>query len=202
MTAPANSNLAPPGDHLLFILNDKGVPPWHLDEGVWAGPDRRRRSRWPRSGSRRGLECDRGVDPGRGGHQTAFNNRTVENGRLATNGQATILQLMAKPTVYFRKKLRLTGAALGGKLKVQHDDGGGVADRLFLYFRNIETGADHARHMRRPSATQVSEATFPVGLLVEGTTGSAVRVKRVKLADGPAQSELRFDLELAVSVQA
>ncbi|MGA9524679.1 MAG: galactose oxidase-like domain-containing protein, partial [Myxococcaceae bacterium] len=207
VTAPANSNLAPPGDHLLFILNDQGVP----SVGAWikvGGPDTAPAVEVAAVGFGEVWKYDdRGVDPGEGWTQTAFDDSRwkIGPGSFATNGQAgTLLQLQdGQPTVYFRKKLRLTGAALGGKLKVQHDDGVEVwLNGTLLLSRNIETGADHEAYAEAGGeAAQVSEATLPVGLLVEGDNQLAVRVKRVKPTTAQPSPELRFDLELAVSVR-
>jgi galactose oxidase len=205
VTAPATSALAPPGDYLLFILDDKGVP----SVARWmkvGGPDVVPPPEVP--GVRFGEQWkydDRGNDPGPDWTSASFDDSQWKNGQgsFATASAETGTLLQPKDdqaTVYFRKKLLVRGAAVAGRLKVQYDDGVVVwLNGTRVFGTNVEKGTDHATFASTATTTaQVTEVPIPAGVLVEGENQLAVMVKRVQPTRAVPKPDLRFDLEMGV----
>ncbi|MCI0670854.1 MAG: choice-of-anchor D domain-containing protein [Myxococcaceae bacterium] len=208
VTAPANSNLSPPGDYMLFILTDQGVP----SVASWVkvgGPDMVPPPEVPGVGLGELWKFeDRGNDPGQGWTTASFDDSRWKSGQggFATSGAEakTVLQPPdGQATVYFRKKLLLRGAAVGGRLKVQHDDGVAVwLNGTRVFARNVDGGTDHATWASTAADQMlVSDAPIPAGILVEGENQIAVMVKRVKPTAAVPKPDLRFDLEMGVNTR-
>ncbi len=204
--APANSKLAPPGDYLLFILNDQGVPSiasWIKLAGADTAP--------PPTVAAVGLGDpwrydERGIDPGEGWTSAAFDDSGWKGGSGSFSSRdqaATLLQLGDSPTAYFRKKLWLRGTAEGGQIMVHYEAGVEVwLNGTLLLSRNIESGADHLNYATAAAGSmQMEELSIPPGVLVEGENQLAVRVKRVQPSEADPAPALQFDLALTVATR-
>ncbi|MCI0569760.1 MAG: DUF1929 domain-containing protein [Myxococcaceae bacterium] len=205
VTAPANSNLAPPGFYMLFLLDEKGVP----SVAHWVkvgGPDMEPPPEVRAMSYGEAWKYDAsGEDPGASWLSAGFDDsrwKTGEGG-FGTAGDGLHTQLALgeqQATVYFRRKLFVRGAVVGGRLAVKHDGGVAVFINGTSVLAENVTKMDHTAWASAAVAPgTVSSAPIPAGLLVEGENTVAVLVKRARPTTAEPSPELRFDLELVVN---
>ncbi|WP_224369014.1 glycoside hydrolase family 88 protein [Hyalangium versicolor] len=148
---------------------------------------------------------DSGVDPGPQWFTLAFNDSgwAMGPGQLGygDGDEATVLRRLspAQPSVYFRKKLTLSGPVTSAELQVLHDDGVAVwVNGTLVFSRYVGNGTSHAVYASSTSAdNQVSTAIIPGSAFVSGENIIAVMVKQ----SSPTSSDVSFDLALTPTLQ-
>ena len=209
VAGPANSNVAPPGYYMLFVLNSAGVPSVAKVLRVDVAP--------PGAGTPLTLVGagtswkykDDGIDPGAGWRAAGFDDSAWKAGNAqlgyGDGDEATTVSFGANSankhvTTWFRKSFTIADPSIYNELRLRllRDDG------AIVYVHGVEAVRSNMPGGAVTSSTYASvgqdrpdEATFfnftlPASLLVRGTNVVAVEVHQAT-ADS---SDVSFDLQL------
>jgi Glycosyl Hydrolase Family 88 len=148
---------------------------------------------------------DRGVDPGAQWTTLAFNDSSwgMGVGQLGygDGDEATVLRRTSpsQPSVYFRKRISISGRVTRAELRAVHDDGIAVwVNGTLVFSRYVANGTGHAAYASATSLdNEVSTATLASAPFVSGENIVAVMVKQ----SGPTSSDVSFDLALTLTVE-
>ncbi len=203
VTAPSSSKLATAGYYMLFLLDGQGVPSVARMVKL-GGPDATPPAEVKGVSLGEAWKYHEGEeDPGPTWFSASFEDSRWKTGRggFGTRGDGTVLQVEDdQPTVYFRKKFVMHGAAMEARLQVHHDDGVAVwVNGTAVLVLGMDRGTEHDTYASGavPEGT-VSDVPVPPGALLEGENVIAVMVKRVKPTRSDSDIPLHFDLELSV----
>jgi hypothetical protein len=147
---------------------------------------------------------DRGVDPGASWLTLGFNDSAgkMGPGQLGYGESDEATRLLrtspAQPSVYFRKKISLSGPVTRAELRVLHDDGVAVwVNGTLVFSKYVANGTSHSAYASSTSLeNEVSSAVISSTAFVPGENIIAVMVKQV----GPTSSDISFDLGLTLTV--
>jgi hypothetical protein len=206
VTAPASASLAVPGDYMLFLLDEKGVPSearFVRLGGAPAAPP-------PPVPAVSATEApwaylDGGQAPPAGWREAGFDASAWGAGvgpfSTAPSAAGTRLSLPAgQSTVSLLHRFVVDGAVFGGELEVGFADGVAVSlNGRTVLLRNMPEGAAHdAWATARAAAGTTARVRLPAALLRDGVNVLAVTLKRARAADGEPARELRLSLGLTV----
>jgi lysophospholipase L1-like esterase len=147
---------------------------------------------------------DRGVDPGSSWRTLGFNDTTwkVGPGQLGYGDGDEATRLVrtspAQPSVYFRKKISLSGPVSRADLRVLHDDGVAVwVNGTLVFSKYVANGTSHSAYASSASLdNEVSSALISSSAFVPGENIIAVMVKQ----SDPGSSDVSFDMALTLTV--
>jgi galactose oxidase len=206
VTAPAHSNLAPPGHYMMFLVDTQGVP--SVAKIVRLGGSTPPPPPPPPPSGEVAISFgaswrydDRNVDPGSRWMESSYDDSAWRSGAAqlgyGDGDERTVLRKTtpSQPSVYFRKKIFVSGTVEAASLKVLFDDGFSVwVNGTQVLARNVVSTA-HSAHATRNSGDNARvDASILASAFVEGFNTIAVMVKQV---DG-SSSDTSFDLELTL----
>jgi unsaturated chondroitin disaccharide hydrolase len=147
---------------------------------------------------------DRGVDPGAQWRTLAFDDSGWKSGTgqfgYGDGDEATVLTRTspAQPSVYFRKRLSLSGPVTRAELRALHDDGIAVwVNGSLVFSRHVANGTGHAAYASATSQdNELSSAVIPASAFVAGENIVAVMVKQ----SSATSSDVSFDLALTLTL--
>jgi hypothetical protein len=147
---------------------------------------------------------DRGVDPGSQWRALSFDDTSWRTGvgqlGYGDGDEATLLRRTspAQPSVYFRKKITLSGPVTRAELRALHDDGIAVwVNGTLVFGKYVANGTSHSVYASATSLdNELSSATIATTPFVEGENIIAVMVKQA----GTTSSDVSFDLALTLTV--
>lgn len=144
---------------------------------------------------------DRNVDPGPEWTSASFDDSAWREGAgqlgYGDGDEHTVLQRTpsAQPSVYFRKKVVLTGAPSAARLRVVLDDGFALwVNGRMVASQNVASTA-HSANATADVENLAFQADIDASAFVAGENTLAVMVKQ----RGPASSDISFDLELILT---
>jgi len=144
---------------------------------------------------------DRNVDPGPAWTSASFSDSAWREGPgqlgYGDGDEHTVLQRTpsAQPSVYFRRKVVLTGAPSAARLRVVLDDGFALwVNGRMVASRNVESTA-HSAYATASVDNLAFQADFDASAFVSGENTLAVMIKQ----RGPDSSDISFDLELTLT---
>ncbi|WP_224246580.1 glycoside hydrolase family protein [Hyalangium gracile] len=148
---------------------------------------------------------DRSVDPGAQWRARDFDDSSWRTGPgqlgYGDGDEATVLRRTspAQPSVYFRKKISLSGAVTRAELRVLHDDGVAVwVNGTLVFSRYVGNGTSHGVYASSSAADNtVSSAVIPSTAFVSGENTIAVMVKQ----SSPTSSDISFALSLTLTTR-
>jgi hypothetical protein len=150
---------------------------------------------------------DSGLDPGAGWNTAGYDDSAWPSGPgqlgYGDGDETTVLTRTSpsQPSVYFRRKLTVSGPVTSARMDVLYDDGFVVyVNGTPVLWRNVDPAtATHAKYATDGGENSRAEAELPSSLFVEGENTVGVMVKQ----NGRTSPDLSFDLslELGISVQ-
>jgi hypothetical protein len=147
---------------------------------------------------------DRGVDPGSQWRTLTFDDSSWGTGAgqfgYGDGDETTVLRRTspAQPSVYFRKKITLSGPVTRAELRALHDDGIAVwVNGSLVFSKYVGNGTSHAAYASATSLdNELSSATIATAPFIAGENIIAVMVKQ----SSPTSSDVSFDLALTLTV--
>jgi hypothetical protein len=144
---------------------------------------------------------DSNVDPGAAWTGASFNDSAWREGPgqlgYGDGDEHTVLRRppVAQPSVYFRKKVSLTGAPAMAQLRVLFDDGFALwVNGRLVASRNMGSTA-HSAYATAVSENALVQVDLDASAFVAGENTLAVMIKQ----RGPESSDVSFDLELTLT---
>ncbi len=146
---------------------------------------------------------DSGVDPGAAWSTAGFDDAAWPSGAgqlgYGDGDEATVLNRTtpSQSSVYFRKKITVSGTVTQANLRVLFDDGIAVfVNGTQVFGRNVDKGVTHEKYASAGAENELAAGTLPTGVFVQGENTIAVVVKQT----GGTSPDLTFDLELQLGV--
>lgn len=147
---------------------------------------------------------DSGQDPGAAWASAAYDDSAWAMGAgqlgYGDGDEATVLTRTtpSQSSVYFRKKLTVSGAVTSATLNVLYDDGIVVyVNGAPVLYRNVDThGTAHARYANAGAENSSATVALVPDIFVQGENTVAVMVKQV----GATSPDLTFDLSLELGI--
>jgi hypothetical protein len=147
---------------------------------------------------------DSGLDPGPDWKTAAYDDSAWASGAgqlgYGDGDEATVLTRTSpsQTSVYFRKKLTVSGQVTSATLGVLYDDGIVVyVNGTQVLTRNVDTGATaHARYANAGAENSSATEALVPEVFVQGENTVAVMVKQV----GATSPDLTFDLSLELGI--
>ncbi len=148
---------------------------------------------------------DRGVDPGTQWRALTFDDSSWKTGTgqfgYGDGDETTVLQRTSpsQPSVYFRKKISISGSVTRAELRALHDDGIAVwVNGSLVFSKYVANGTGHAAYASATSLdNELSSTTLATAPFVAGENIIAVMVKQA----GSTSSDVSFDLALTLTVE-
>ncbi|WP_275900273.1 polysaccharide deacetylase family protein [Pyxidicoccus trucidator] len=142
-----------------------------------------------------------GVDPGPGWFLPDFEDSHWSTGPgelgYGDGDEGTVLlrTFSAQSSVYFRKKVTLTGPVSSVTMRIRYDDGVAVwVNGTHVFSRDVDSGLAHGDYASASTDNAVADVVLPASAFVAGENTVAVMVKQVN-SESP---DLSFDLQLDV----
>lgn len=146
---------------------------------------------------------DTNVDPGPRWPMADFDDSAWPSGAgqlgYGDGDEATVLNRTSpsQTSVYFRKKITLTGSVTEANLRVLFDDGFAVfVNGTQVFSRNVDKGLAHEKYASAGTENELVSGSIPTAVFVQGENTIAVIVKQT----GATSPDLSFDLELQLGV--
>ena len=147
---------------------------------------------------------DRNVDPGSQWRTLAFNDSGWKTGTgqfgYGDGDEKTLLGRTSpsQPSVYFRKKITLSGPVTQAELRALHDDGIAVwVNGTLVFSKYVGNGTGHSAYASATSLdNELSNTAIAAAPFVAGDNIIAVMVKQ----SSSTSSDLSFDLALTLTV--
>jgi hypothetical protein len=148
---------------------------------------------------------DRGVDPGAQWRALTFNEPGWKTGvgqlGYGDGDEATLMLRTSpvQPSVYFRKRISISGTVTRAELRALHDDGIAVwVNGTLVFSKYAANGTGHAAYASAASLeNELSSAAIASAPFVQGENIIAVMVKQA----GTTSSDVSFDLALTLTVE-
>jgi hypothetical protein len=147
---------------------------------------------------------DRNVDPGSQWRTLTFNDSGWKTGTgqfgYGDGDERTLLVRTspAQPSVYFRKKITLSGPVTQAELRALHDDGIAVwVNGTLVFSKYVGNGTGHSAYASATSLdNELSNTAIAAAPFVAGDNIIAVMVKQ----SGSTSSDISFDLALTLTL--
>jgi galactose oxidase len=146
---------------------------------------------------------DSGTDPGAAWNTPGYGDSAWASGPgelgYGDGDEATVLRKTspAQTSVYFRRKISLSGPVISADLRIRYDDGIAVwVNGTRVFTRNMDRGLEHTRYASASAENAEATATLPIAPFVTGENIIAVMVKQV----GGTSPDFSFNLELELGL--